>query len=474
MQRILVVEDNKTLSKLFKERLEHQTECFVDCAYSYKEAVGLIGDDPSEYFIGLLDLNLPDAPDGEIVDYVLSKDIPVIVVTADFSDDARERIWSKKVVDYVLKDRLYNLEYITSLVNRIMMNKTTKVLVVDDAAVARKHIAKLLEVHQYMVFEARDGIEALNVLDDNPDIKLVISDYSMPNMDGFKLTTEIRGKYSKEHLAVIGISAHGSNDISTKFIKNGANDFLIKPFLKEEFYCRVTQNVTMIDRFKALEESEERFRLIYENAGNGIFLADPVSMKITSANRKMLDLLKYPSDEIKDKELRSFFKNKDFQKIEQFFKNAEIEDIAFSEEVQIIRSDMSIIDAEINSTFMVIDGEKCVIGIIEDISEKKRAEHEQKHKERLQGVFELAGAACHEINQPLQVISGYVELLLKEKEKAGQDKKKLAIIKEQVDKLNIITDKLQHITKYETTDYLNGKIIDIDKASDDNNSLEDM
>ena len=91
---------------------------------------------------------------------------------------------------------------------------------------------------------------------------------------------------------------------------------------------------------------------------------------------------------------------------------------------------------------------------------------ERLRKERLQGVLEMAGAACHELNQPLQVISGNCDLLLKGFEKDNNVKKRLKNIEESINELSEITKKIMNITRYETKDYLEGiKIIDIDRAS---------
>ena len=102
-----------------------------------------------------------------------------------------------------------------------------------------------------------------------------------------------------------------------------------------------------------------------------------------------------------------------------------------------------------------------------DLTEKNRAAQDRLQKEKLQGVLETAGAVCHELNQPLQALSGYIEILAM---KAGGDEKirtTLDKINEQISRMAQITDNLQNITRYETTDYAgNKKIIDIYKASD--------
>ena len=79
----------------------------------------------------------------------------------------------------------------------------------------------------------------------------------------------------------------------------------------------------------------------------------------------------------------------------------------------------------------------------------------------------MAGIACHELNQPLQVIFGYNELLM---EGIPEDHSLIAnlnIIRKHIEKTGAITRKIMKITKYETNPYAQGTIIiDIDKSSD--------
>jgi K+-sensing histidine kinase KdpD len=104
----------------------------------------------------------------------------------------------------------------------------------------------------------------------------------------------------------------------------------------------------------------------------------------------------------------------------------------------------------------------------ENISMKKRRqlEEERLQRERLEGVIEMAGATCHELNQPLQTLLGYSHLLLNNLPKDSPLFGEVENIKKSIDQLGKITHKIMHITKYETKEYIEGsKIIDIDKAS---------
>ncbi len=88
-------------------------------------------------------------------------------------------------------------------------------------------------------------------------------------------------------------------------------------------------------------------------------------------------------------------------------------------------------------------------------------------EEKLEGVLEMAGAVCHELNQPMQSILGFSQLLLDGMATDDPKYEYAMIIKEQIDKMGRITKKLMRITKYETLDYIEStKIIDINKASD--------
>ena len=189
---------------------------------------------------------------------MVSRGIPAIVFTASYSDELQDTIWGRRIVDYVVKEGAYNIEYVISLIRRLELNRSIKVLVVDDSSVSRKIIRDFLEVHRYQVLEASDGKEALEVLDAERGIKMIITDFSMPNMDGFELTGQVRCKYSKEELSIIGVSAHGNPKMSARFIKNGANDFLDKPFTGDQFYCRITQNIEMLEQFEAIRNASRK------------------------------------------------------------------------------------------------------------------------------------------------------------------------------------------------------------------------
>jgi diguanylate cyclase (GGDEF)-like protein len=252
MPTILIVEDSKLFANLLKKRIETELEFNVETATSYAEASALL-EQGGSYDVALLDLTLEDSQRGEIVDLVAPR-APSIVFTGDISDATRDMIWARGIADYVLKENTQSVNYIINAVRRLIRNRDIKAMVVDDSSTQRKVVERLLSVHRYQVFAAENGVKALEELERNPDIKIIFTDFNMPEMDGFELTKVVRRKYDKETLAIIGLSAEGGNIMSARFIKNGANDFLTKPFISEEFYCRLNHNIEMLEHIEHIKD----------------------------------------------------------------------------------------------------------------------------------------------------------------------------------------------------------------------------
>jgi len=256
MERILIVEDNKALAKVISKRIKESLDFEVDIAYCLKEAKLFLK--RYTYFLALLDLKLPDDSDGEVVDYVLSKDTKVIVLSGNIDKEFRMKMLEKDIIDYINKSGVHDLHYVVQSIQRLQKNQLHKVLVVDDSILFRKQMFKMLENLLFTVFTAKHGEEALEIIAEHPDISLVITDYHMPKMDGFKLTQEIRQIYKKEDLSIIALSSNSDSEINAMFLKHGANDYITKPFSKEEFSCRINNIVEALENLNIVTNNANR------------------------------------------------------------------------------------------------------------------------------------------------------------------------------------------------------------------------
>jgi two-component system chemotaxis sensor kinase CheA len=103
-----------------------------------------------------------------------------------------------------------------------------KVLVVEDSFTVRELQRSILEAAGYPVVTARDGREALGVLERDSQIALVITDFEMPELDGLELTRAIRADGALSSLPVIIVTSRGSEDDQHRGIEAGADAYMVK------------------------------------------------------------------------------------------------------------------------------------------------------------------------------------------------------------------------------------------------------
>jgi len=106
------------------------------------------------------------------------------------------------------------------------------------------------------------------------------------------------------------------------------------------------------------------------------------------------------------------------------------------------------------------------VGVVREISDRINAEMERSRREKLEIALSMAGAVCHEMNQPLQIISGLTELLLLSLSGTDPLAEKLQTIRQQVERMRETTKKLMLLKNVETRDYAGlGRIVDIHRGS---------
>ncbi len=260
LDKVLIVEDSKMFCSLLSNAIQNEFYLAPTVFSSMEETKEhLEGMSSGTYFAALLDLNLPDAPNGEIVDYVTSKGIPAIVFTGNMSDEIREMVWSKRITNYILKENMSSVEQVIEILKRLQKNIGVKILVAEDSPSSRSLFKAYLESWNFTVIEAKDGKEAFDIIEkDGNNISLLLSDNYMPKMDGITLTKEVRRTFSKTRMPIIGMSGEGGATGSAFFLKSGANDYIHKPFLAEELYCRVVHNIETSEYISTIRDMAEK------------------------------------------------------------------------------------------------------------------------------------------------------------------------------------------------------------------------
>lgn len=258
MGQVLLVEDAAFFERVIRRQLSSIHGLEVVSVTNRAEAEALLAQPGFKPLVALVDLTLPDAPDGEIVDVTLKAKLPTIVFSGRFDEALRHTLLNKGVVDYILKDSPASLTYLTALVQRVCANREIDALVVDDSRVDTEVISRRLSLYQLRVHTASSHEAAIEMLGTFENLRLVVLDYVMPRVDGFEVLRAVRGRFGMNELAVIGLSGKAGPEVIARFLKSGANDFLAKSCTPEEFMLRISQNLDMLDRIQTLSSMAHR------------------------------------------------------------------------------------------------------------------------------------------------------------------------------------------------------------------------
>ena len=134
-------------------------------------------------------------------------------------------------------------------------------LVVDDDFFTRNLLTNMLEKLGHHVTAAEDGQEALEIMKGN-DIRIVITDWMMPGLDGLELCRSIRDLDKSGYVFIILLTAKDSKQNIVAGLESGADDYLCKPFNKAEFIARLKCGLRILNLETSLKKANEKVRLL--------------------------------------------------------------------------------------------------------------------------------------------------------------------------------------------------------------------
>ena len=254
---VLLVEDSRTFTTILAHRFETELGLEVVSCATLREMREALSDS-RQFMLAVIDLNLADSPNGEVLEHSMQADLPTIVFTATFDFNLRASILRKNVLDYVIKDNDRAIDGIVHAVQRILMNRNIRVLVVDDKDQETSEAVQMLLAQQFLVAHAASVTDAMEKIGKYRDIELVVVGDQLQDASGIDLVKLIRRSHPAEELRIIGFSAKTDHLMSAAFLKAGASDFLHQPFLQEEFQCRVAQSIDTMAQFKKLQAIASR------------------------------------------------------------------------------------------------------------------------------------------------------------------------------------------------------------------------
>lgn len=137
-----------------------------------------------------------------------------------------------------------------------------KLLVVDDTEANLLLLKALLQKVGFKIITAKNGLDALDLVEkEKPDLLLL--DVMMPIMDGYQTALKIREKPEFDTLPIIFLTALNSSEDVVKGFSNGGNDFISKPFNKEELIIRIRHQLSLVEARRIIDkQTEELIRTI--------------------------------------------------------------------------------------------------------------------------------------------------------------------------------------------------------------------
>jgi DNA-binding response OmpR family regulator len=142
-----------------------------------------------------------------------------------------------------------------------------RILIAEDDAVSRRRLEATLQKWGYEVLAVEDGLAAWEVLQGEMPPPLAILDWMMPGMDGIEVCRKVRERSPSRPLYIIVLTARGSREDVVAGLQAGGDDYVTKPFDREELHARVKVGLRVLqlqmnlaDRVRELEEALARVK----------------------------------------------------------------------------------------------------------------------------------------------------------------------------------------------------------------------
>jgi HAMP domain-containing protein/signal transduction histidine kinase/CheY-like chemotaxis protein len=252
-RELLIIEDNEIDSSQIAKMLDLGEQVHLTLASKGQDALELIRNNPYDGIS--VDYGVPDMSGLDLVTEIHAirggNIMPLTIYSArDFNP--KEKSLLKKYANNILLKNVQSLELLLEEVvtqlhinhnelpvekKRIIENlrlkeeilSGKKVLVVDDDVRNLFALTTAFEKYNIQTITAESGQDAINILEEEPGIDMVLMDIMMPEMDGYETTQKIRREHKNAHLPIIAVTAKAMKGDREKCLEAGASDYITKP-----------------------------------------------------------------------------------------------------------------------------------------------------------------------------------------------------------------------------------------------------
>jgi PAS domain S-box-containing protein len=321
---------------------------------------------------------------------------------------------------------------------------TTRVLIVDDEDSIRESLEIILQEAGYDVVTAADARSALDLIE-NRHFDVALVDRILPgSLDGVYVIQQIK---KKNHLCeAVLMSAYPSFESAARLMEQQTFAYLTKPIQQEEIVRVVGEAARRCSLHHDNERTEAILQGVFNASPNPIIVYDQQA-RIRFVNPAFTRLLGYTREQALGSGMLLVPEHESETVLEEFRQLLAGRNVAEREQIMHRRDGTQMHTSRIGSLCRDLRGEASyILVVIRDITEEKRMQTQIMQAEKLAMLGELAAKLAHEINNPLQIISGQTELLLRG-ELDEDIARQLALIGQSAHKIERLTSSLMFVAR---------------------------
>ncbi len=261
-----------------------------------------------------------------------------------------------------------------------------KVLFVDDNEPLLRVGSEYMErdFPDLEITTANSATAALDLLEFKK-FDAIISDYQMPIIDGLEFLARVRAK--DDLIPFIIFTGKSREEIAINALNLGATHYVIKGGEPKSQYAELIHIVrSSVEHFrekKALSESEERYRIVFENANDGILMVDREEHKVRSVNARFCEMIGYTQEEMLDLTVDELHPEEELENVLDLFEKQARNEIRIAERVPILRKDGSIFYADISAAAFQWEGRDVQLGVFRDVTSRLEVEDARRARQEL-------------------------------------------------------------------------------------------
>jgi len=298
IKKILIVEDSNLFSNALRKGLT-AIGYGVDTASTLVEALSYL--ETYSYTLVVLDLHLPDGEGEDLLENLHSRQkLKLIIYTSDPDKERRNEWFRYGVLGYLSKNDPfgYVIEEIDRTVRGIIENVDYHILLIDDSSVVRRQVTSLLQPRNYQVSTAIDATAAfIEIAERSYD--LIILDLELPDMNGEEILKQLKKNKETSDIAIIVMTGRYDAEVVRRLIKQGANEFFLKPFIAEELLMKIDFWIDSKRKVRQIE-CERQLLQEYRDTVDRSSIVSKTDKRgiITYVNDKFCEISGYTYDEL--------------------------------------------------------------------------------------------------------------------------------------------------------------------------------